>query len=68
MSRDLRDAKPGEVYRDKDGDVWGIMRDGRVALLILADGSLADVAPRAQRHALSFGPFTRLVPEEREEW
>lgn len=68
MSRDFKDALPGDVYRDRDGDVWGIMRDGRIVPLMDLNGYLSSNTPRAQHHALSFGPFTRLVPEEREEW
>lgn len=68
MSRDLRDAKPGEVYRDKDGDVWGITRDGRVAMMLFSDGAIAAHVPYAVRESDPYAPFVRLVPEEREEW
>ena len=68
MSRDLKDAKPGEVYRDRDGDVWGIMRDGRAVPMFLAEGHFALAVPSDSEDVAKFGPFVRLVPEEREEW
>lgn len=69
--RDLRDAKPGEVYSDRDGDVWGVLRDGRAVCVFLDRGHLNGGARafRLDDQALAdYGPFVRLVPEEREEW
>ena len=69
--RDLRHAKPGEVYRDRDGDVWGVMRDGRAVPVFLADGHL-NAGARAFRlddDALAeHGPFVLLTPEDDAEW
>ena len=69
--RDLRDAKPGEVYRDRDGDVWGVLHDGRAVPFFLAGGYLnAGVRGfKVDDHALvDYGPFVLLSPEDDAEW
>ena len=60
----LNDAKPGDVLRDKDGDLWLRLAD-RAALLTQrgakfhGHGESLDMPwSDAQQ-----GPFTRLVPE-----
>jgi hypothetical protein len=69
--RDLRDAKPGEVYRDQDGDVWGVTFDGRAVPVFLAGGYTNAGARGFDRddHAIAdYGPFVLLTPEEDSEW
>ena len=65
----LADAKPGDILRDKDGDVW-VVESGYVACVVergrayLGDGDCRWAAHAAEH----FGPFARLVPEEAAEW
>lgn len=71
--RDLRDAKPGEVYRDRDGDVWVITEEDEVrsATRLRIVGHDVRATERwwpDSRHVRGHAPFVRLVPEEREEW
>jgi len=61
----LADAKPGDVLRDKDGDVW-MVEVGFVACVV--EGGRAYLGEGgcrwSARDAEKFGPFTRLVPEK----
>lgn len=65
--RDLRDAKPGEVYRDRYGNVWGVTCDKAAVMVLFACGApsarsrevMLD-APALAEH----GPFVLLTPEE----
>ena len=69
--RDLRHAKPGEVYRDRDGDVWGVLRDGHAAIIVFRDASPPSRLRKFRRddRALAdFGPFVLLTPEDDAEW
>ncbi len=68
MSLDLRHVRPGEVITDCYGNVWGKFEDGRIVPLMLAGGHPVGHIVRNLARARDFGPFTRLVPEEREEW
>lgn len=60
----IADAKPGDVLRDRDGDVW--VRSARRALLVYSDGdgegeTAAPMDPEQADRV--WGPFVRLVPE-----
>lgn len=63
----IRDAKPGDVLRDWDGDVWLVQWKGQVIvafILTKSDGQMADEPVQYERHdAERFGPFVRLAPE-----
>lgn len=69
--RDLRHAKPGEVYRDRYGNVWGVTCDKDAVMVLFAFG-VPSSRPREVRldaPALAeHGPFVLLTPEEESEW
>ena len=66
--QDLKDAKPGDVFVDRDGTVWGVLHDGRIVPIMLAGGHITGLVPREAWADACAGRLTRLVPEEREEW
>ena len=69
--RDLRDAKPGEVYRDRDGDVWGVLSCGHANKLMFVDGERNNGSPKWKLDdpwLADCGPFFLLTPEEDTEW
>jgi len=66
--QDLKDAKPGDVFVDRDGNVWGVLHDGRIVPIMLAGGHITGLVPREAWADALAGLVTRLVPEEREEW
>ena len=66
--QDLEDAKPGDVFVDRDGNVWGVLHDDRIVPIMLAGGHITELVPREAWADALAGLVTRLVPEEREEW
>lgn len=66
--QDMRDAKPGDALVDRDGNVWGVLHDGRIVPIMLAGGHITGLGPREAWADALAGLLTRLVPEEREEW
>ena len=69
----IQDAKPGDVLRDKDSDLWLVAADG--AWFLTERGVTIGTYPSLPfdytRDAIAYGfadddhgPFTRLVPEQ----
>lgn len=63
----IQDAKPGDVLRDKDGDVW-VVFGAHSAVCVVQEGGpqwgLMGSDSMSAKRAEAFGPFTRLVPEQ----
>lgn len=67
MTTTLRDATPGQAFRDRDGDVWVRTEDGAVPTVVCAaDSDSKDAFWRVGDMARAedwYGPFTPLGPK-----
>ena len=61
----IQDAKPGDLLRDRDGDVWYVENCYAACVVEKGRAYLGSGDPRhSPRDAERFGPFALMVPAE----